>query len=65
MSDSQSTTVSSLHLPPPPPAGVAPQQCVIKGQSWTRVEHAPNKRRGVDPSEIWDHGIEYKHTNND
>ena len=65
MSDSQSTTVSSLQLPPPPPTSVAPQQCIIKGQSWTRVEHAPIKRRGVDPSEIWDHGIEYKHTNND
>lgn len=33
--------------------------------SWTRIEHAPNKRRGVDPSEIWEHSVEYKQTDND
>lgn len=64
MADSQSiassTAISSsLALPQPPPASVPPQQLFCKGRNWQRVEHAPNKRRGVDESAIWDHGTDY------
>ena len=70
MADSQSiassTAISSsLALPQPPPASVPPQQLYYKNRNWRRVEHAPNKRRGIDESAIWDHGTDYVAVDND
>ena len=70
MADSQSIAsstaiASSLHLPQPPLATIPPQELFCKGRSWRRVDHAPNKRRGVDESAIWDHGTDYVAADND
>ena len=69
MTDSQSaassTPISSLNLPQPPPASVPPQQLFNKGRHWRRVEHKPNRRRGVEESLIWDHSTDYVAVEND
>jgi hypothetical protein len=63
MTDSQliasSTAISSLNLPQPPSTSVPLYQLFNKGRNWRRVEHALNKRRGVDESTIWDHSTDY------
>ena len=42
-----------------------PQELFCKGRSWRRVDYAPNKRRGVDESAIWDHSTDYVAADND
>lgn len=57
---STSSAPPRLSLPHPPPAGVAPQELVYKHQQFHRIEHAPSKRRGLEQSAIWEHGIDYE-----
>jgi hypothetical protein len=65
MADSQSFTPSissapPLNLPQPPPASVAPHELVWKHQQFRLIEHRPSKRRGLEQSEIWNHGTDYE-----
>ena len=61
MEDSQSTTSTTLSSHPraPVPAGVPPTRIFALHRYWLRIEHAANKRRGVEESLIWEHGTEY------
>ena len=65
MTDSQSiitpsTSSAPLILSQPPPASVAPQELVWKHQLFRLIEHRPSKRRGLEQSQIWDHGSDYE-----
>ena len=51
---------ASLVLPQPPPASVPPQELVYKHRRYHRIEHRPSKRRGVEQSQIWQHGTDYE-----
>ena len=62
MTDSQSTTSTTISSHPRPlaPAGVPPTRAFSRNRYWQRVEHAANRRRGIDESVIWEHGTEYE-----
>ena len=62
MTNSQSTTSTTLSSHPRPlaPAGVPPTRAHSRNRYWQRVEHAANRRRGIDESVIWEHGTEYE-----
>ena len=69
MTDSQSiitpsTSSAPLILPQPPPASVAPQELVWKHQLFRLIEHRASKRRGLEQSQIWDHGSDYEYVPN-
>ena len=62
MDDTQSTTSTTISSHPRPlvPAGVPPTRAYSLKRYWLRIEHAANKRRGVEESLIWEHGTEYQ-----
>jgi hypothetical protein len=70
MTDSQSiVTPSTSSAPPltlsqPPPANVPPQELMHKHQRFRRIEHRPSKRRGLEQSQIWEHGTDYECVDN-
>ena len=69
MTDSQSVVTpsissASLVLPQPPLASVPPQELIYKHQRYHRIEHPPSKRRGLEQSQIWQHGTDYECVDN-
>ena len=66
MTDSQSVITpsissASLVLPQPPPASIPPQELIYKHRRYRRIEHPPSKRRGLEQSQIWQHGTDYEY----
>ena len=62
MTDSQSTTPTTISLHPCPlaPAGVSRTRVFSRSWYWLRIEHAEDTRPVVERPVIWDHGTEYE-----
>ena len=53
-------STSSISLSIPAPASVPPHELVFKNQHFRPIEHRASKRRGLEPSKIWEHGTDYE-----
>ena len=61
MTNSQSVITSSASLVlSQPPVSVPPQELIHKHKRYRRIEHPSSKRRGLEQSQIWEHGIDYE-----